>query len=193
MGGTAGTWHHCAVGADPCAHPQAGRAWWGEPALISRAVQGSMWGCSLKLAHALTSPQIAWTVLRSTLSHQIYCWLYWGDWKESKPAPLRQTQRGDGCVSCPVHRVGKKMLGGDSSLDQCLYLGRTMKKKPLPAALQPESPDAPGASHHTGQGTVLWGQASSWDLPATHPRTLGNRWQLSPHPSILPSLPGPTD
>ena len=56
LGSTAGTWHCCGVGADPCACPQAGTAWWGAPGLISRAFQGNTWCCSPRLAHALTSP-----------------------------------------------------------------------------------------------------------------------------------------
>ena len=57
--------------------------------------------------------------------------------------------------------MGKKMLGGESSLEQCLHSGRMMKKK---LSLQPCNLRAQMLQvlcTHTGQATMLRGQVSS--------------------------------
>lgn len=196
LGGTAGTWHCCALGADPCACPQAGTAQWGVPALISRAFQGGVWCCSLSLAHTSTSPQISWTVLRSTLSHQTYCWLYWGDQKEPKPTPLRQTQRGHGCLSCPVcwgvWRSGKKDAGRRKQLGAALVFGKNDEEETFPFSPTLSRPIRSGRFAPTpgGQPCCRVRRAAGIFQPHTNtPQEIGGGSAcipLSLHPSLVP-------
>lgn len=81
------------------------------------------------------------------------------------------------------------MLGGESSLEQHLYSGRTMKKKPFPAAPHSHGPYALGALHPhrvgnraAGSGELL---ASSSHTP-THLRKSVAAQPASLYPSIPP-------
>lgn len=81
------------------------------------------------------------------------------------------------------------MLGGESSLEQHLYSGRTMKKKPFPSAPHSHGPYALGALHPhrvgnraAGSGELL---ASSSHTP-THLRKSVAAQPASLYPSIPP-------
>jgi len=120
--------------------------------------------------------------------------------------PLLRDKPEEGTDVCPAlyigvfGGVGRKMRGGESSLEQCLYSGRTMKKKPLPAAPRSGDPDAPGASHphregnHAVRSAKLLGSSSHIPLRFGKPAVAqpASLHPSIPHPSISPQTRGLT-
>lgn len=88
--------------------------------------------------------------------------------------------------------VGKKMLGGERRLERHLYLGRMMKKKPLPAAPQSGGPRCSGCSAPMSGGQPCCGvrQAPRIFQPRTYaPQEIGGvsaRIPPSLHPFPVP-------
>lgn len=160
-----------------------------------QAFQCVTWCCSLRLAHILAPLPRSLGISSGHSHNQIYCWLYWGGWKEPKPTPRRQTQSVDRCLSCPVRECVWR--GGEEDAVLREQLGAVVVLRKSDEESSPCSPALSGPRCSRGflpvpAGNCAAGQESSQDFPGTHPRTLGNQWWLNLHPSIPSSLPGPT-